>query len=115
MPRRIRPSTSSTPTTMLQPATGAPTSRRGPMRGTRPPLMPIPGGPGTLPVAPAVARKRPAQEVRVEVDELLRFGCVDLEVDDEIGHGAPPWLRIRCRVWLTARGPGPGRGFIGRD
>ena len=51
--RRISPSTSSTPTTMLQPFTGAPTSGRGPRRWVRPPLMPRPGLPTALPMAPS--------------------------------------------------------------
>ena len=53
MPRRMSPSTSSTPTTMLQPFTGAPTSGAGPSRLVRPPLMPMPGWPATLPIAPS--------------------------------------------------------------
>ena len=52
-PRRIRRSTSATPTTMLQPITGAPSAGRGPRRWARPPLMPWPAVPATLPTAPS--------------------------------------------------------------
>src|SRR5689334_16496650 len=51
----------------------------------------------------AVRLESPAKQLAVEVDEPLGIGCVDLEVDDEIGHRGRLRFVGRCpRVWPLA-------------
>ena len=56
-------------------------------------------------VAAAVVLERPAEQVRVEVDELLWLGRVDLEVDDEVGHGGLLPRSVRVTTSMAAGRP----------
>ena len=49
-------------------------------------------------IGASVLLELPAEQSGVEVDELLRLRCMDLEVHDETGHGGPPSGRVCNRI-----------------